>query len=53
MFPGSGMGKKMRFGSWIRVRDEHPGSYFREQPFFGLKKLKFFVADPDPGCGIF
>jgi hypothetical protein len=32
--PGSGMGKKIR----IRIRDEQPGSYFRElrNHFFGL-----------------
>jgi hypothetical protein len=27
---GSGIGKKSRSGSRIRIRDEHPGSYFRE-----------------------
>jgi hypothetical protein len=34
---GSGMGKKSRSGSGIRIRDEHPGSYFRElkNNFFG------------------
>jgi hypothetical protein len=25
---GSGMGKKSRSGSGVRIRDEHPGSYF-------------------------
>ncbi len=35
----------------IRIRDEHPGSYFRElrNNVLGLKILKFFDADPDPG----
>jgi hypothetical protein len=28
--PGSGMGTKSRSGSGIRIRDEHPGEYFRE-----------------------
>jgi hypothetical protein len=28
--PGSGMGIKSRSGYGIRIRDEHPGSYFRE-----------------------
>jgi hypothetical protein len=33
---GSGMGKKP--GSWIRIRDGQPGSYFIElNHFFGLK----------------
>ncbi len=43
------MGKK------IEIRDEHPGLYFREirSNFFGLKIIKFFDADPDPGSGIF
>jgi hypothetical protein len=34
----------------ISIRDEHPGSYFRELGnIFGLKILKFIDADPDPG----
>jgi hypothetical protein len=39
-------------GTWIQ--DEHPGSYFRElgNNFFGLKILKLFYVDPDPGSGI-
>jgi hypothetical protein len=38
----------------IRIRDEHPGSYFRELTIFCVKKiLKFFDVDPDPGSGIF
>jgi hypothetical protein len=45
------MGKKSR--SEI-LRDEHPGSSFGVlRTFLGLKILKFFDADPDPGCGIF
>ncbi len=28
--PGSGMGQKSGSGSGIRIRDEKPGSYFRE-----------------------
>jgi hypothetical protein len=28
--PGSGMGKKSGSGYWIQMRDEPPGSYFRE-----------------------
>ncbi len=41
--PGSGMGKKSRSGSRIRIRDERPASYFRELQFFDAH------ADPDPG----
>jgi hypothetical protein len=42
-------------GSGIRIRDEHPRSYYRElrNKFYRLKILKFFDVDPDPGCGIF
>jgi hypothetical protein len=53
---GSGSGTRIRDLGWekiwIRIRDEHPESYFRElkQQFFGVKQLKFFYADP--GCGI-
>jgi hypothetical protein len=38
------MGKKIR----IRIRDEQPGSYFRElrHHFIRLKTLKFFDEDP-------
>jgi hypothetical protein len=37
----------------IRIRDEQPGSYFRElrKQFFGLKYSKFFDADPVSGTG--
>jgi hypothetical protein len=39
----------------FRIQHEHPGSYLRElrNNFSGLKILKFFDADPDPGFGIF
>ncbi len=39
--PGSGMGKKTGSRSGIRIRDEQPGSYFRElrNQLFGLKYL--------------
>jgi hypothetical protein len=38
-----------------RIQNEHPRSFFRElrNSFFGLKMLKFFDEDPDPGSGIF
>jgi aminoglycoside/choline kinase family phosphotransferase len=40
------MGKKTK----IRIRDEHPGSYFRElKTIFWVKILEFFDADADPG----
>jgi hypothetical protein len=43
------MGRKSASGSGIR--DEQPGSYFLElrNHFFGVKILKFFVADPGSG----
>jgi hypothetical protein len=52
--PGSGIrdGKIIR----IRIRDEQPGSYFRElkKQYFGLKYLNFFMRiraekNSDPG----
>jgi hypothetical protein len=45
--PGSGTRKKIR----IRIRDEQPGSYFRElkKRFFGLKYLNFLMQIRDPG----
>jgi hypothetical protein len=44
------VGKKIK----IRIRDEHPGSYFRElRNNFWVKILKYFDADADPGPGIF
>jgi hypothetical protein len=49
--PGSGMGKKSRSGSGIR--DEDPGSYFRElRNKFWVKMLKLLDADQDPGSGV-
>jgi hypothetical protein len=55
--PGSGMGRKSRSGS--EIRDEHPGSYFRElrNKFFRLTICKFLVLirirDPElSGSGI-
>jgi hypothetical protein len=47
------MGKKIRSGSRIRIRDKHAGSNFRELRNNGLKTLKFFEVDPDPGTEIF
>jgi hypothetical protein len=40
LIPGSGMGKIF----WIRIRHEHPRSFFRElgNSFYGLKIHKFF-----------
>jgi hypothetical protein len=51
--PGDGI--RIRYGEKIRIRDEHPRSFFRElrNSFFGLKIFKFFDADPDPGSRIF
>jgi hypothetical protein len=38
----------------IRVRDNHHGSYFREQFWVTtLHSLSTSVADPDPGWGAF
>ncbi len=51
--PGSGMRKKSRSGSGMNNFIEHPGSYFREKQFFGLKILKFFdvrIWIRDPEC---
>jgi hypothetical protein len=57
--PGSEMVKKSRSGSGIRIRDEQPGSYFRElrNNFFNVKILKFFMRirdgkNLDPGSGM-
>ncbi len=48
----SRMGKKSRSRSGITIRDEHPGSFFRElRNNFRVKILKFFDMDPDPGSG--
>jgi hypothetical protein len=45
--PGSGIGKKS--GSRIRIRDEQPGSYFRELRiyFFQLKYLNSLMRIRD------
>jgi hypothetical protein len=44
------MGKKIK----IRIRDQHPGSYFLElRNNFWVKILQFFDADPYPDPGIF
>jgi hypothetical protein len=59
-----GSGIRWIFDPWFRdpgwvkirigIRDEHPGSYFREQiNNFIVKILKFFYVDPGPGPGIF
>ncbi len=49
--PGSGMGKKSRSGSRIRIRDEQPRSFFRElrKHFLGLKYLNSLMRIRDPG----
>ncbi len=48
---GSGMGKKSGSRSRIRIRDEKPGSYFRElRKHFLVKILQFF--DVDRGSGM-
>jgi hypothetical protein len=51
------MCKTSRYGSGIWIRDEHPGSYFRElRNYFWVKILKFLDADAaiflTPGSGI-
>jgi hypothetical protein len=37
------------------MQDKYPGSYFREliKKKFVLKRLVFFVANPNPGSGAF
>jgi hypothetical protein len=51
-YQGSRMGKKSRSRSGITIRDEHPGSFFRElRNNFRVKILKFFDMDPDPRSG--
>jgi hypothetical protein len=45
---GSGSGILCLFDHWTRIRDEQPGSYFREETILWVKILKFF--DADPGC---
>jgi hypothetical protein len=40
----------MGIKSGSRIRDKHPGSYFRElRNIFWAKLPKFFDADADPG----
>jgi hypothetical protein len=56
--PRSGIreGKKSRSRSTIRIRDEHPGTYFRLRELknnFLVKIPHFFYADLDPGSRIF
>jgi hypothetical protein len=45
------MGIKSGPGTGIRIRDEQPGSYFRElkKQFFGLKYLNSLMWILDPG----
>jgi hypothetical protein len=45
------MGIKSGPGTGIRIRDEQPGSYFRElkKQFFGLKYLNSLLWIRDPG----
>jgi hypothetical protein len=45
---GARIGRKSSSESVIQIRDEHPGSYFRElRQNFWVKILKFFDADPE------
>jgi hypothetical protein len=51
------MGKKARSESGIRIRDEHPGSYFRElrNNFLGQKYFNLLMRIRnlfDPGSGM-
>ncbi len=48
LYLGSEMDKSSGFGSGIRIRDEQPGSYFREL-FFGLQYVKSLMRIRDPG----
>jgi hypothetical protein len=45
------MGRKSAPDLGSEIRDEQPGSYFLElrNPFFGVKILKFFDAEPGSG----
>jgi hypothetical protein len=49
--PGSGVGKKLGSASGIRIRDEQPGSYFRELKKLGSGMQKFGseIRDEHPG----
>jgi hypothetical protein len=44
------MGKTSRSGSGMNIPDHISESF---EKFFGLKILKAFYVDPDPGSGIF
>ncbi len=48
--PRSGMGKQTGSRSGIRIRDDQPGSYFRElrNQFVGLKYLNYLMGIRDP-----
>jgi hypothetical protein len=48
---GSGIRKKSRFGSGMNIPDHIFESL--ETMFWGLKILKFFDVDANPGSGIF
>jgi hypothetical protein len=57
--PDPGSGAFLTLGSGMgKIRDEQPGSYFRElKTIFWVKILKFSVVDPgwknsDPGSGM-
>jgi hypothetical protein len=51
--PGIGMCKKSGSGSMIRIRDEQPGSCFRElRNNFCLFKIHFMMWIQDSGSGI-
>ncbi len=52
--PGSGIRDGRKSASGSGIRDEQPGSYFLELrnhffAFLGVKILKFFDEDEDPG----
>jgi hypothetical protein len=48
--PGSGMENKSGFG----IHDEYPRSFSETlETILGLKIIKFFDVDPNPGSGIF
>jgi hypothetical protein len=44
------MGKKSGSGFWMNIPDHFHESL--KKSFFGLKTLKFFDADRDPGSGM-
>jgi hypothetical protein len=48
--PGIRYGYKPKILNRVRIRHEHPGSYFRElRKIVGLKIIKFFHADSESG----